>query len=631
MISDLDAEFTEESVRELYDHIQTAFSRPRALAEDMLKLYWDQMAFTLPDTEDKKRTRRWKPERLTTKEGARIVSLIASLYALPATASVEWQGDGTRAVEKAEALEVALNTAYARMNASVASARGARVFQQLIIKGAQLGPLPGGSYWHGFPAKQPDENEQQWAKKYQEWQRGGPLPFVYIDLPTESTWPASIGYMNDLCLSTIKATYWDLCSIFSPDELKPLADKQRKANEEFTLVMASNHRHLYYGLADVNPGGVSGLLGSRNELKLRQIEHGMGRSAIRIHPGLTNRRWTGNTGHFWLPGLFHVADLIVAADKMLSYAATAHKADAFPWMKAWIDNPDDSTDGIDGVVKSWLEGDIAVMSPGDGTGKGRGDLQAVYQPRFGEHTQALLQWSLGRTEQITGTIKALEGVFEADSTAWAGMNALAVATAKHSPLTEAVKAADKDDWEGIMIATERMGETITVGRSQGSDIKFVPGELKNWEPVLKGEYKLRVPAVNQLAVLQTGMAMLREATQVGLNPARIMEKLMDIEQPLEEWRASVMWRAATSPQVQDRLLAQYLDQADADVDAEDEGLSIGEMEGEFAAMTPEQQARGAGAVGALRQFAGAAAQGAGRAGSPFSTMPGNQPEDMTVG
>src|SRR3990167_11313505 len=160
MISDLSAPFTEESVKELYDHIQTAYTRPRALAEDMLKLYWDQMAFTRPDTEDKKRTRRWKPERLTTKEGARIVSLIASLYALPATASVEWQGDGTRAVEKAEALEVALNTAYARMNASVASARTARVFQQLIIKGAQLGPLPPRRHRARPPSQQKKQQQQ---------------------------------------------------------------------------------------------------------------------------------------------------------------------------------------------------------------------------------------------------------------------------------------------------------------------------------------------------------------------------------------------------------------------------------------------------------------------------------------
>src|SRR3990167_7433566 len=119
-----------------------------------------------------------------------------------------------------------------------------------------------------------------------------------------------------------------------------------------------------------------------------------------------------------------------------------------------------------------------------------------------------------------------------------------------------------------MIATERMGETIYVGRGEDSDIKLMPGELKNWEPTLKGEYKLRVPAVNQLAIYQTAMGMLAQAPQVGLNPARIMENMLDIEQPLEEWKQSVMWRAATSPETADRLLRQYLDEADDELDAE---------------------------------------------------------------
>ncbi len=61
-------------------------------------------------------------------------------------------------------------------------------------------------------------------------------------------------------------------------------------------------------------------------------------------------------------------------------------------------------------------------------------------------------------------------------------------------------------------------------------------------------------------------------------------------------------------------------------------MTIEEMEREYGRMTPEQQRRAAGAFGALRQYGGRAAQGAGRAGAPFSTAPGGpQPMEQAPG
>lgn len=628
MPSDLTSEFTVESMRELFDHVEQAYSRDRALCTRMNELYWGEHKLNVIDTMAKGRKRKLQPERMVTEEASRIINLLRSFYVAPANASVRWHGEKPRAASVADDIEIAVNQAYDELNPMHDKPRKDVRFEQILLgHGAQLGPMPGGAYWWDFPGKASGETERQWEEKYEEWREAGPLPFCYVPLPADSTYPASLGLVNDLCISAMAVSYWDLREMFSPEELeRTVSGEELKVNETFTLVMASNREYLAYALADVAGKGFLGtnLFRGKEDKLLRSVEHGMGRSVIRIPPGITRtkHRSADGYGYYWLPAIYHVADLIVQADRMLSVAATAAKQDALPTMKRFTSSDIDS-EGAAGKMEWVQEGDI-IDFPMNPEGRKLGDMEPMIQPQYGESTQALVAWLLGRTERLGGAGEVMEGM-SAETTAWATNQAIQLATSRHSELTDAMAAADMDDIEMIMRATEVHGHKIDLRQAEGGNIALMPEQMANWRPAIKGEYKPRTP-VNRIALLQTGVAMMQAAAQVGvpLPVDYIMEDVMDIEQPWEMYKRWVMWKAALDPRTYDRLYARRMDEADATLSAE-EGISPEQMQQEYDRMDPQQQQRAAPAYQALMR-------GAGRAGAPFSSQPsGPQPTETIQG
>lgn len=636
MPTDLTSAFTIEGLRELFEHVEESYSDDRALAEKMLSLYWGKHSVSVPDTEDKRRIRKVKPERMVTQEASRVVDLIHSLYATPAAAAAQWQGEGSKESRDADKIEVALNEAYDQLNPSYDSPRDRDRFQQILLgHGAHLGPMTGENYYWDFPFRGENESERDWAARYDKWRKGGPLPFVYVDLPAESTFPASYGLRNDLCVSSMETSYWELREMFSAQELEGVFDgrKQPGTGDTYTLALASNREYLAYGLMDVEGGGFanSGVFRGHSDRLIRSVKHGMGRSVIRIPPGLTRRKQRSNgVGHFWLPVLFHVADLIMAADRLLSIAATGAKFDALPLLKAWLEQ-DVSGEGAEGAMRHFIEGDVWQLRPDDQMG-GKEDIQAIYQPQHGEHSKELLAFLLGRTERITGAVEAMEGIFSAE-TAWASNFAVEVATSKQAPLTRAIVAADMDDYEMIMRATEVHGHKIDLRRGEGGTISLKPEQMPQWKLNVKGEYKLHMP-MNQIALWQTGVAMMQSANKEGipLSPDWVMERVMGIEQPWDMFKKWIAWKAATDPRTYDRLYEYRMGEADEALTEEEKGITMEQMASEFGAMPPEQQAAANGGFSALRDWLTRGAQGAARAGSPFSVAPGGpHPTETTPG
>jgi hypothetical protein len=637
MPSDLTAEFTVESMRELFDHVQQAYSRDRTLTSKILALHWGEHKLNVIDTMAKDRKRKVQPERMVTEEASRIHNLLDSFYTISAKATMEWKGEGSRATSVADRIEIAANEGYDQLNPSHHKPRSVRVFDQIVTgKGATLGPMPGAgdagnpTYWYDFPDHPAGETERRWQERYEEWRKAGPLPFVYVSLPGDSTFPASYGLVNDLCVSVMSVSYWDLVDMFSADELGPaLGNETPRAEQMFTLAMTSNREHLAYALMEVPGGGFAntGFFRGKNDHLLRSVEHGMGRSVIRIAPGITRspHRSQDGYGHYWLPAIYHVADLIVQADRMLSIAATAAKQDALPTMKRFTSSDIDS-EGAAGKVEWVQEGDI-IDFPLNSEGRRLGDMEPMIQPRFGEQTQALVAWLLGRTARLGGAGEIMEGM-SAEITAWATNQAVQLATSRHAPLTNAVATADMADYEMLMRATEVHGHDIDLRSGEGATIKLVAKEMAQWRPTLKVEYKPRT-AVNRIALLQTGIAMMQAAAGVGVPLAvdYVMEDVMDIEQPWEMYRRWIMWKAALDPRTYDRLYARRMDEADATL-SEEEGISPEQMQQDFDRMNPDEQMIAAPAFQALMRQA----QGAGRAGAPFSTGPGGpQPMETTPG
>ena len=616
MPTDLDAEPTIEEVRELYDHNQNAWTVERGQAKAFSNLYWGEHGILIPDTANKDRKRKIEPERMETKEAPRVVDLITSFYASPANIGAQWTGAGSREASAVDALEVGINEAIDQLNPPHDAPRARRVFQQVLFgKSAQLGPVYGDAYYWDFPYKTAGESEEDWAKRYEEWRKGGPIPMVYMDLPAEATYPASFGTLNDLVLCEMDMTAWELAEIFSPDEIGNALPTAYNASDPFKVVIMSNRMWLAYAIiGDKNPIPEKvPFVGGKKDAILRTVEHKMGRSAIRIHPGMTRRK---EKGRYWLSTLQHVADLIVGADRMLSMAATAQKFDAFPPLKRFTKAG--VGEGATANIKTEQEGDIFDFEMDD-QGHKLGDIQPLIQPQAGQATQELLAFLLHRIERKSGTIPELEGAFSAE-TAWATNFAVDVATNMHSPLTQNIIAADMDDAEGIMRAVEVSGEPLFLKRrGEGkSEIKLLPDQMPGWIPALKGEYKLTM-TTNRIAAAQTGLAFMERivATGMPISPEWVMETFMDIEQPWQEWKRSVAWKAIMSDGVQKRLQATFLEEAD-EMLSEDEAMSVEEFEARFGRLAPEAQQQLQGA----RQALLGEAQGAGRAGAPFSSQPG---------
>ena len=148
-----------------------------------------------------------------------------------------------------------------------------------------------------------------------------------------------------------------------------------------------------------------------------------------------------------------------------------------------------------------------------------------------------------------------------------------------------------------------------------------------WVPSLKVDYRLRMP-VNKIAAVQTGIDVMERAQRSGLpiSPEWVMEEMMGIEQPWEEFKRAITWRNLLSPAVMEAMNRHWLQEAEVDLGG-DEGLTVQEfMEGyvnippDLKRLMVEHATGGGGGMGPE-------GRGAGVAGAPFSRRPGG-PQPM---
>jgi hypothetical protein len=629
-MSDLTEPFTESSLRELYDHVDRSYQPDRELAAQMTELYWGKQPVKMQDTTAKGRSLKLNPVKMYTQEGARVNNLITSFFTQRADVGVKWAGEKARAESVAEKLEVGIAAGVSQMDEQFAYPRNDRIKGQILYgKGAQLGPMVGGNYYWDFPYGEEGETSASWKKRYEDWYKSGPLPLAYVSLPSDSAFPASLGLTKDLCTATLSVSKYELKEMFGDDAVnEALTGASEKAGQVYTLFMASNRQHLVYCLMDVAGKGLAGtgVFSRHNDRIIRQCKHGMGTSVIRIHEGMTGSRHksANGLGYYWLPVLHFVAELIKGADNLLSMAATAQKFDALPPL-ARFTSRDMQQSGAAGEITQEEWGGILDFTADD-SGKKLSWMEPIIQPRFGEKTQALLMWVLNRTGLISGASPVLEGMSSED-TAWATHQMIKIVTQKHSPLTKSVQVADEDDVEMLMRSVEKHGHPVDVYGDDGKGVMLIPDQMSGWRARAKAEYEPNVPK-SEVALWQTGIDLMERSMRSNLpiSPRWVMEDVMGIQQPVTHYREAIFWRALLLPEVLQRQMVRYLDEADATLSEEDEGMSVEEMMREYSKLSPERQARIAAPVAALQHYAARAAV---RAGVPFSAQPGGpQPEAM---
>jgi len=140
---------------------------------------------------------------------------------------------------------------------------------------------------------------------------------------------------------------------------------------------------------------------------------------------------------------------------------------------------------------------------------------------------------------------------------------------------------------------------------------------------LKGEYKLQSPT-SEIAMIQTAVQTMVQIKQheLPLSQFRIMEVMLNTEQPFEEWKQSEMERFLFSPEMAAFRKKIMLEEADIEI-AGDEGMSLEEFEQGAA-----QQL--AGRPGVNDTVRGSAARSASRAGAPLSALPGGPKPDTVA-
>lgn len=625
MPRDLDSKPTETDVRELFDWLadgRSGWGVQRTLDTVFLDLIRDAHAVEHQDFDSPERRNRLKPERMSLAEAARTVDVLYNLHSVPPRIGFQWFGTGERSISKSDELEIAMGELIDQLNPPTDSPWG-RQTKQLISLGREAGVYLGGHAWWSekYPQKGEDESEVDFQKRTADWRRKAPVPILWRDLPAESTFPPSMGSLNDLALSVLKTTWYELADIFSEGELSgAIPEKKEHWFQPINLAIYANRKWVTYGVIADEEGhrvGVGPFAfefgGVKNTKILRSIEHHMNRCPIRILAGKTGTAKI--PGEYWKSVLHDVRFMLPQLDRRASEAATASYMSVLPWLK-FTANPSDDDD-LAAKTKKLLQQDL-VMLENAADGNPAENLEAIHIPPFGKENAELIGLLRDTIRDQTGAHEALSGgALAASMPAWSLNQITEQAKSRLKELTTAVVAAHIDHAETLMAAVEAFGEPIELMRTdeKGGSVQLKPDELANWVPRLSGEFKIQAP-VSKIAMIQTGiqaMVQIRQQ-QLPIDLFWIMENYLDIELPFEQFKHSEITRFLLSPEMANWRMKIMQEEADIEI-AGDEGMSMEEFERGAAPQL-------AGRPGVNETVRGSAARSAGRAGAPLSAAPG---------
>jgi hypothetical protein len=562
---------TAEYVRELFEHNNTHWGPQFAVDKEVKDLINNEHAVEVPDTNAKERKRRVQPEVVKVGEAKRIRNTVTSFYVVHSPLGVQWLGQKKKSPGKQDDVEVALNEAIDQM-VSLKDLANSRENQVVLGRTAEL-LVAGNRYYYDFPEKRSDETETAWQERYLEWNRGGPLPVEWQVLPAESTFPPSIGDVEDEVLSTVQTTWNGLLKVFSEAELGGLLPEKDRW-EEVTLGIYANKKWLAYVV--LQGGGerrIAGIPAGRkptDDVVLRPIEHGMHRCPIRILDGET----TGDKrpGYYWKGVLHDVRDLCVALDKRYSEASTGSHFSNLPMFKRWLQDRGIDAEGASSDVAEAMAGDILDFNVSQGD-LGQEDMQPLFQPQFGVQTLQLIQMLQPIISTLSGATEGLEGSSgPTNQAAWARALIIELATSHFKPLTSAITAGDINRMETFIEAVSAHGERITLNpRGQrDSAIYLDPKELPNWSPYLKAEFRLQTPQNKSgNADLMISMLERNKKGQLGVSKPWIMSTFGGIENPMLHLREQEMYELLEHPLVKEHRVKRLLKEVDLELGQEE--------------------------------------------------------------
>lgn len=634
---DVAQEPTVELIRELHTWIHQHWSPQFTLDAHLRRVAEDDHTVRVPDTSDKRRKNRQEPEKMNTGIGSHIIRVVGALYEGFTEVGVQWTGAGTAPTQRADQVEIALAEARDQLNPATDSPRSREIKQKLVLgRSAQL-ILPGDAYWWDTPkfGEEHYENETnvEHMNRLKLWKAKAPLPILWEDLPADSTFPASIGRIDDEVLSTKSMTWYELLDVFEPAEIGDILPPPEKRHQLVTVGIYANRNWISWSvLAEDRTHGVplTGWLGSYPDKIIRKIEHKMGRCPIRITAGFTGTY--KEPGVVWKSVLHDVRFMIEQTDARFSEAATASKFSAIPWIKLWRRSKEEDITpaAVQASIETMLSGDVIDLEPADGQ-EGREDVEVLQFPPLGPGIE-LGQFGLQEIRRKTGATDAIEGLpGPVGGTAWERNFSAQLGRSQFAELTDSVVAYDVDTMEQIMRATTAFGEDIPLTRhdEEGGQIVLKPEDLEHFEAVLKGEFKLRLPE-DKRATVEQGIGILERIINgnLPLDAFWAMETFLDIKQPTQHYKDALKTKFILAEETFNWQMKQLLSEIDIGL-ADVEGISLEQFEQQFAGRVPPQIAELIrGRAGGNGRDPTGELQGAVQAATPFNRAPGGpQPQE----
>lgn len=636
----LDEKPNKGHIRDLYNHVlnDEAWQAQRDLDTKLLDLYFNEHGIEAPDTNEKGRKRRIKPERGSTGEASRIIDLIVSFYIAWPRFSMQLLSETQAAQSVGEKSALGLNEGFDQLNQGTHSPWVDGMWYQLLLGRRADLVIATNKHYHDFPVKGGEETEASWAKRLQEFQRKSPLPVMWINLPAETTFPASLSTVNDEVLSYQRLTYTDLFDMFSGKELEGVMPEEKGDwRRNITLGIHSNRNHLAYIFLGEDDGtSKSGWWGFNRDWPdkiLRNVEHGMGRCAIRINAGLKTGRQT--PPYRWRSILANVVESLESVDRLLTRAKTSAKFSSMPLLKEKrTKTNEEDGDGAEANITTWHEGDVVQLDAGDpASGRPAEDISAIFMPDSGDETRELLIWELERIARRTGAVEVLEGAFgPPGQPAWSKNVSAEFAQGKLAGSTMSAIGSALDIAETLSAAVQSFGEPIILakldsdGNKKGT-VRLDPEDLAKFRPALAGSYTAQIQT-NELAALDAMGSLINQSLETGFGPSPqwLMEKLGNIPDPWKHYRDTLEVKYAVSNEVQAAQIADIVKQFEAEIKG-DEEMPMDEFMAGPGPQLPQEiqqmiQARARGQVPTAGGTVLPQTQGDIRAGKPFSVPAG---------